>query len=170
MGAAGGEQAGDGAFLFLADDGGDGLGEQVLRGAHVLAVLGRLVEAGAGPGVGQVAPDAEPFQAVERLLGLGERQQDRAVVAHMHDVVRGERVTRLDGLQRRLAHGAQAEDDARRDGGFAAALRGGDGERAKRQAFQLPGVFLEEPRQVDAEVVQGEVGDGDAAATGLRGR
>ena len=127
VGAARGEQAGDGALLFLADDGGDGLGEQVLRGAHVLAVLGRLVEAGAGPGVGQVAPDAEPFQAVENLLGLGERQQDRAVVAHMHEVVRRERVARLDGLQRRLALGTQAEDDARRDGGFAAILRGGDG-------------------------------------------
>ena len=73
--AAGREQAGDGALLLLADDRGDSRGEQVLGRAHVLAVLGRLVEAGAGSGVGQVAADAEPLQAVERLLGLGERQQ-----------------------------------------------------------------------------------------------
>ena len=135
-----------------------------------LAVLGGLVEAGAGPGIGQVASDAEPLQAVERLLGLGERQQDRAVVAHVHHVMRRQRVAGLDGLQRRLAHGAQAEDDARRDGRFAVALGRGDGERAERQRFELAGVFLEEAGEVDAEVVQREVGDGDAAATGLRGR
>ena len=91
------------------------LASKFLGGAHVLAVLGCLVEAGAGSGVGQVAPDAEPLQAVERLLGLRERQQHRAVIAHMHDVMRGERIARLDGLQRRLAHGPQAEDDTRRD-------------------------------------------------------
>ena len=52
-------------------------------------------------------------------------------------------------------------------GGIAAsptALRGRDSEGAERQALQLAGVLLEEPREVDAEVVQGEVGDGDAAA------
>ena len=53
--AAGREQAGDGAFLFLADDGGDGRGEQFLGSAHVLAVLGRLVEARTGFGIGQIA-------------------------------------------------------------------------------------------------------------------
>ena len=67
-----------------------------LGGAHVLAVLGRLVEAGAGPGIGQVAPEAEPLEPVEDLLGLGEGQQHRAVVAHMHEVVRRERIARLD--------------------------------------------------------------------------
>jgi hypothetical protein len=116
------------------------------------------------PGIGQVAPDAEPFQAVEHLLGLRERQQNRTVVAHMHDVVRSERVTRLDGLERRFSHRTQAEDDAWRNSGFAAALRGGDRKGAERQALQFPGVFLEVAREVDAEVVQGEVGDGDAAA------
>ena len=30
-------------------------------------------------------------------------------------------------------------------------------------AFELPGVFLEETGQVDAEIVQGQIGDGDAA-------
>ena len=68
-------------------------------GAHVLAVAGGLVEAGAGSGVGQVAADAEPFQPVEHLLGLGERQQHRAVVADMHEIVRRERIARLDGLE-----------------------------------------------------------------------
>jgi len=97
----------------------------------------------------------ELAQAVERLLGLSERQQDRTVLAHMHDVVRGERVAWLDGLQRRLLHSAQAEDNTRQDGGFNATLGGRDGERAKRQALQFPGVFLEEPRQVDAEVRSG---------------
>src|SRR5271168_3709330 len=123
MSAARSEQTGDGAFLFLADDGNDGLGEQVLRGAHVLTVLGRLVEASAGSGVGQVAPDAEPFQAVERLLGLGERQQNRTVVAHMHDVVWSERIAWLDGLQRRFSHRTQAENNARWIRGLAATMR-----------------------------------------------
>ena len=41
---------------------------------------------------------------------------------------------------------------------------GRDGEGAERQALQLPGVLLEEAREVDAEIVEGEVGDGDAAA------
>ena len=100
---------------FLPTTEATAVASSVLRGAHVLAVLGRLVEAGAGSGVGQVAPDAEPLQAVEHLLGLGERQQHRAVVAHMHEVVRRQRVTRLDRLERRFAHGAQAEDDTRRD-------------------------------------------------------
>ena len=121
--AAGREQAGDGALFLLADDGGDGLGEQVLRAPMSSPSLGRLVEAGAGPGIGQVAADAEPLEPVERLLGLGERQQDRAVVADMHEVVRGKRIARLDGFQRRLADGAQAEDDARRDRGLAVTLR-----------------------------------------------
>ena len=132
MSAARAEQAGHGAFFLLADNGGDGPGEQVLRWAHLLAAPGRLFKPGTSSGVRQVATDAESFQAVERLLGLGERQQDCAVVAHMHDVIRGKRVTRLDGLQRRLAHRPQAEDNTRHDGGLAATLRCGNGRGAKR--------------------------------------
>ena len=49
-------------------------------------------------------------------------------------------------------------------GGFAVALRGRDGESAEGERLQLPGVLLQEARKVDAEVVQREVGDGDAAA------
>ena len=91
------EQAGHGALLVLADDRGDGRGEQVLGAAHVLALLGRPVEAGTGAGVGQVAPKTQPLQPVENLLGLGVRQQHRAVVADVDEVVRRERIARLDG-------------------------------------------------------------------------
>ena len=82
--------------------------------AHVLALLGGLVEAGAGAGIGQVAAEAEPLQAVEDLLGLRVGQQHRAVVAHMHEIVRRERIAGLDAALGRIALGAQAEDDARR--------------------------------------------------------
>ena len=43
-------------------------------------------------------------------------------------------------------------------------MRGSDGTRPKWQALQFARVFFEEPREIDTEVVQGEVGDGDAAA------
>ena len=104
--------------------------------AHVLAVLGRLVEAGAGAGVGQVAPDAEPLQPVEHLLGLRERQQHRAVVAHMHEVVRRERVARLDGASARLRPSARRQKMT--PGGivgFGCSVRG-DGKGAERQALR----------------------------------
>ena len=141
VGAAGREQAGDGALLALADDGGDGGGEQALRGAHVLALLGGLVEAGAGPGIGQVATEAEPLEPVEDLLGLGERQQHGAVVAHMHEVVRRERIAWLRTLRvGGFALGAQAEDDAGRDLRLG---RGRDRAGAERQVFQHAGMGLE---------------------------
>src|SRR5208337_176873 len=76
MGAAGGEEAGDGPLLLLADDRGDRRGKQVLGRTHVFTVPGGLVKAVTGPGVGQVAPNREPLQAVKQLLDLGERQQD----------------------------------------------------------------------------------------------
>ena len=99
MGAAGSEEAGHGALFVLADNRGHGGGEQALRGAHVLALLGRLVETGAGAGIGQVAPQAEALEPVEDLLGLGVGQKHRAVVAHMHQVVR----RRADSRLRRCA-------------------------------------------------------------------
>ena len=171
MSAAWREQAGDGAFLFLADDGGHGLGEQFLCGAHVLAVLGHFVEAGAGTGVGQVAPDAKPLQAVESLLGLSEWQQNRPVVAR-HARRSAERA---DNRARWPC--SAASPTARRQkitpGGIADSPMlccGRDGKCAKWQPLQPLSVFLEETREVDAEIVQGEVSDRDAAARGLRGR
>ena len=131
---------------------------------------GDLIEAGEGFGVGQVAPDAELFQAVERLLGLRERQQHSAVVADVDEVVRGERVTRFDGLERRLALGAEAEDDSGRNGILTGAVAGSDRKSAEGQAFQPFRVFPDEPREVDSKVREREVGDGNSALKGLQGR
>ena len=141
VGAARREQAGDGALLVLADHRGDGGGEQAPARARMSSPsLGRLVEAGAGAGIGQVAPDAEALQPVEDLLGLRVRQQHRAVVAHVHQIVRRERIAGLDARLAALALGAQAEDDARRDLGLG---RGRDGEGAERQRLQHARMRLE---------------------------
>ena len=93
--------------------------EQFLGRGHVLAVASGPVEAGAGVGIGQVAADAELLQPVEHLLGLREGEQDAAVVADVHEIVRRERISRLDGGRGRFALGTQAEDHARRDRGLA---------------------------------------------------
>ena len=82
----------------------------------------------------------------------------------MHDIMRRQRVSRLDCLEGRLSHRSQAEDHTGRDGGFAIALRGCHRKGAEGQGFQFSGVFLEKARKIDAEIVQGKVGDGDAAA------
>jgi hypothetical protein len=68
--AAGREQAGHGAFLASCRPPRPRRRQATLRRAHVLALLGRLVEAGAGTGIGQVAPEAEALEPVEDLLGL----------------------------------------------------------------------------------------------------
>src|ERR1017187_9994247 len=103
-------------------------------------------------------------EAIEQGLDLGERLKHGAVITHMDNVVWGEWVPLLDGLERRLSHGTEAEDDARRDHCLADGLRGCYSKCAERNALQLAGMFLHEAREVDAEVIHGDVGDGDAAA------
>ena len=118
MGAAGVNRLATAALLLLADDRADGCRERLLHAAHVLAVLGSRRSAQA-PASGRILCCRAASEAVKRPAWPGKRQQDRAVVADMDDIVRRERVTRLDGLERRLSHGAQAEDDPGRDRGLA---------------------------------------------------
>ncbi len=139
--------------------------------AHVLAVAGRLVEPGARLGIRQVAADAKPLEAIEDLLGLREGKQHRAVVADMHEIMRRQRIAGLACVL------SAASPSARRQkmmpGGISASplSRGRrDGEGAERQSFQLARMRLEVLREVDAEIGERQVGDGDAGATGLRGR
>src|SRR5208282_275316 len=119
------EEAGDGAFLLLTQNGRDGGPEPLLGLAHVLTVAGGPVEAGAGLSVGQVPAAAEIFQAIENLLDLGEREQDAAVFTNMNQVVRGQWVSRLDGRTRRFAISSETEDHPRRNRRLARAGRGG---------------------------------------------
>ena len=158
MRAAGVEQARYGALFVLADHRGHGGGEQALRSAHVLALLGRLVEAGAGSGIGQIAPEAEALEPVENLLGLRVGEQHRAVVAHMHEIVGTERIAGLGAALGGGALGAQAKDDARCDLRFSG---GGDRAGAERQTLQHAGMRLEVLRQIDAEVGERQIGNGD---------
>src|SRR3546814_9098022 len=70
MGAAGGEQARDGALLALARNRGDSTGEKRLITFHVAAKPRGLVEARAGLCIGKIAPDGGFLEPVEHLLGL----------------------------------------------------------------------------------------------------
>jgi len=117
MGAAGSEQAGDGAFFLLADNGADGFTEQFLGGGHVFPALRYLLESGTSAIIGEITAEAQPLQTVQNLLGLGKRQKDGTIIANMYDVMWSERITRLDGLESRIADGPQTEDNSRRDGG-----------------------------------------------------
>ena len=148
------------------------LREQLLGGAHVLAVAWSSCRSGRRPPAsGRSRPMQSRFSRSSDLLGLGEGQQHRAIVADMHEIVRA----RADSPARSALSAAsptarRQKIDAGRDRGFAVALGGRDGEGAERQAFQLARVLLEIARQVDAEIVERQVGDRDAAARGLRGR
>src|SRR5208282_6213749 len=84
--------------------------------------------------------------------------------ADMHKVMWRERVAGFGGLERWLADGAQAKYHSRRNGCFTNPLRRSGGKGAKRQAFQKSEVVPQKARQVDAEVVEREIGDRDAAA------
>src|SRR4051794_8547662 len=92
VGTAWDKQTRDGALLLLADDGTDRFAEQLLRAAHVLAVLRHLLEPGAGRGIGKITSKAQPLEPVQYLLRLGKRQQNGAVIANMDDVMRSEGV------------------------------------------------------------------------------
>ena len=156
------EEAGDGAFLLLTQNGRDGGLEPLLGLGHVLAVWVARSNRGS-LGVGQVPAAAELFQTVENLFDLGEREQDAAVFTNMNQVVRGQRVSRLDGRTRRFAFGSETEDHAWRNRRVARAGRGGDGEGAQGQVLEPLRVVFEETGQVDPEIVERQVGDRDAA-------
>src|SRR3546814_1483312 len=87
MGAAGWEQARDGALLALARNRGDSTGEKRLITFHVAAKPRVLVEARAGLCIGKIAPDGGFLEPVEHLLGLRVGQQDFALVANMDDEI-----------------------------------------------------------------------------------
>ena len=83
MRAAWRKQTGHCAFLVLADNRRYACCEQLLRMAHVFAVLGGFVEAGAGASVGQVATQRQALEPVENAFGLRVGQQHGTVVADM---------------------------------------------------------------------------------------
>src|SRR3546814_15071246 len=87
MGAAGGEQARDGALLALARNRGDSTGEKRLITFHVAAKPRVLVEARAGLCIGKIAPDGGFLEPVEHLLGLRLGKQDFASVANLDDTI-----------------------------------------------------------------------------------
>ena len=151
------------SFFLFADNAGDGFGKQLLGGAHVFAMARGFVEPGTRAVIRQVTPDAEFFKPVENLFGLREGQQHRAIVADVDEVMRRERIAGFGGIHRRRADGPQAENNAGRNGGIIVAMRGGDGERAERQAFESREVVFQKPRQINAEIIQRQVGDGNAA-------
>ena len=106
VGAAGGEEAGDGSFFFFANDGGDGGGEEPTGLRHVFTLFGGFVETVTGFGIRQVAPDADALEAVEHGLGLGEGQQRGGVVADVDEVMRRKGAARLERLGSGFALGA----------------------------------------------------------------
>src|SRR3989339_363769 len=168
VGSAWSEQACDGAFFFLADDGGDRGGKKFLNSGHVLAVSGGFVEAGAGPGVRIVPPDAKPSQTVKDLLGLGKGQEGRPVFSDMNQIMRREGITGFDRLDGRIAFGAQAEDDAGRHSRFSCTVCRHNRKYAERKPFQLMLMILEKTGQIDAEIREGQVGNGNAAGEILK--
>src|SRR5579875_124281 len=82
----------------------------------------------------------------------------------MDQKMRRQRVSRLDCFERGLTNGAKAKDNSRRDSGFAVALGRRHRKGSKRQLLQLVDVILQESCQIDAEVIQRKVGNGNAAA------
>src|SRR3546814_7732255 len=112
MGAAGWEQARDGALLALARNRGDSTGEKRLITFHVAAKPRVLVEARAGLCIGKIAPDGGFLEPVEHLLGLRVGQQDFALVANMADEIGAQGIARFGGMRRGVGTGAQEEDEA----------------------------------------------------------
>ncbi len=159
MGPSRCKETGDGPLFAFTHQRGDRRRERLLCRAHVLAVPCGFVEAGAGSGIGQVAANAQALEVIKYVLGLSVGQQHGSIFAHMREVVRRQRVAGLNRTVGYVLIGPQAENDTRRH------LRlcgGGDGTGAQRQRLQLAGVCLEVLRQVDAEIGQRQVGNGDA--------
>ena len=115
--------------------------------------------------VGQITAHAQTFHAVQRVFRLGIGQQHRAMFAHVHQVHGRQWVARVYGFGRRSALGAQAKQDARRHVGV---VRGGHSAGTQRHRLQLARVVLQVACQVDTEVGQCQVRDGDAAGQVLQ--
>ena len=133
---------------------------QALSSAHVLALLGRLVEPSAGSHIGQVAPEAKALEPVENLLGLRVGEQHRAVVAHMHKILDTERIAGLGTALGGVTLGAQAEDDARREFRLGS---GGNRAGAERQTLQHSRMHLKVLRQIDSEIRKRQISNGNAS-------
>ena len=106
-------QAGGNAFLESPADGIYGGGKQLVVEAHVCAVVGLRVEQLTELFIGHRLTGAELPEDFQDLFGLRERETHRAVVQHVNQVVRLERVDGVAAL--RLALLFQAIDDTRRN-------------------------------------------------------
>ncbi len=81
----------------------------------------------------------------------------------MHQIVGRERISRLRVVASRSSLGAQAEDDAGGHDGIPKPLGGGNRHGTERHPVQLHATPALESSQVHTEVVQGQIGDGDAS-------
>ena len=63
-------------------------------------------------------PGADPFQAVEHGLGLGEGRQHCTVFSDVDEVMRRERIVRLEGFDRDFALSAETKNNAGRNVDF----------------------------------------------------
>ena len=166
MGAARREQTGDGTFLAFANNGRYGPSQQFLVRLHVATHPRGLVKALARLGIRQVAADAELLQPVQHLLCLRVGQEHLFVVADMNDEMRAERIARFRRFIGAFTDSPQTENRAGPDGGVrprTGIWRGrGDGVGAERQSIEPILVVAQVSRQVDAEVVQRQISDGNA--------
>ena len=151
------EEAVDVLLLLQRDHGLDRFLQESRVGIHAATIIGGAVERLIDLGDRLAAVLASGAGKIEKLLGLGVVGDDRPVLRDVNEVVRMQTVLAVD--VHAFVAIAKREDDA----GHEAALGSGgdDGVHALRDAGEVA-VRLDVVDQVHAEIVEPEVGDGDA--------